>query len=426
MKARFKQENIYASTMKLLSDGDLQDLGLRLGDRVSLRDLCSEAIKSKTVSQEVRSILSPLPFSARLQPPGSSSTSTTKLLDRRPKRKGKSRLALEKYREVIVGTSDFEFMEASGKCMCVPAQRTSFKWTGRAVKQLAGVWAVYVRLRPDRSSDSDSVVLSDSSSSSDCLPQVKVIRRESAANQENKSKPCPPQNLRSSSRRLFPSTSQSKDETSTYKCAADPVPSNSHLLSSPLIFMFDALPHIPKTQVEFVFKLQRGDVERTTNFFLEGATLSSVLGAMRSGIYEEEEGRIQVIDFDDIEYLTKAALDFYQGVSSSRPRGQLVIDVVNGVDGGGVRRQFMGDVLANLTGKLFEGEAGHLRPILKQSSVSSGILVTMGRVLGHSIILDGHGFPCLSKACFVYSYFAVCSSCTFVSALGSILLFLFL
>ena len=35
--------------MKLLSDGDLQDLGLRLGDRVSLRDLCSEAIKSKFV-----------------------------------------------------------------------------------------------------------------------------------------------------------------------------------------------------------------------------------------------------------------------------------------------------------------------------------------------------------------------------------------
>ena len=198
------------------------------------------------MSQEVRSILSPLPFSARLQPPGSSSTSTTKLLDRRPKRKGKSRLALEKYREestsqkgrrfqkklvvldfmgpnaprsfamkelyvwirgilpevelsateeevrrtiadvinnrdVIIGTRDFEFMEASGKCLCVPAQRTHFKWTGRAVKQLAGVGAVYVRLtveRPDRSSDSESVILSDSSS--DCLPQVKVTRTESA------------------------------------------------------------------------------------------------------------------------------------------------------------------------------------------------------------------------------------------------------
>ena len=96
-------------------------------------------------------------------------------------------------RDVIIGTKDFEFMEASSKCLCVPAQRTSFQCTGRAVKQLAGAGAVYVRLtveRPDHSSNSESTAILSDSSSSDCLPQVKVIRRGNC--NFNSSNPHPP------------------------------------------------------------------------------------------------------------------------------------------------------------------------------------------------------------------------------------------
>lgn len=43
-----------------------------------------------------------------------------------------------------------------------------------------------------------------------------------------------------------------------------------------------------------------------------------------------------------------------------------------------------------------------MRPTLKQSSVYSGVLTTVGRMVGHSILLDGQGFPYLSPACYHY------------------------
>lgn len=79
----------------------------------------------------------------------------------------------------ILGPNSFEFMEASGKCLCIPAQKTNFPWTGRAVKQLAGTGAVYIRLTEARLDDSDFEGLV-SDDSTDSLPIVKVTKRDSA------------------------------------------------------------------------------------------------------------------------------------------------------------------------------------------------------------------------------------------------------
>ena len=55
--------------------------------------------------------------------------------------------------------SDFEYVEAHGKNLCVPAQQSDFEWTGRAVKELAGSGSIYVRLTTEnvdlRSPNSD-------------------------------------------------------------------------------------------------------------------------------------------------------------------------------------------------------------------------------------------------------------------------------
>ena len=40
---------VYASTVKLLGDGELTGLGLKMGDRVMLRELCAKAVKSKAI-----------------------------------------------------------------------------------------------------------------------------------------------------------------------------------------------------------------------------------------------------------------------------------------------------------------------------------------------------------------------------------------
>ena len=54
--------------------------------------------------------------------------------------------------------------EACGKCLCLPAHNPGFMWTGRAVKELAGTGAIYLRLTVEReeesqTSDSDESIL---------------------------------------------------------------------------------------------------------------------------------------------------------------------------------------------------------------------------------------------------------------------------
>ncbi len=44
---------------------------------------------------------------------------------------------------------DFEYLEACGKRLCVPAQKEGFDWSARPVKQLSGHGSIYVRLTTD-------------------------------------------------------------------------------------------------------------------------------------------------------------------------------------------------------------------------------------------------------------------------------------
>ena len=78
--------------------------------------------------------------------------------------------------------SDFEYVEAHGKNLCVPAQQSDFEWTGRAVKELAGSGSIYVRLTTENadlcSPNSDYSVGSPVGSSKE--PDVKIIKVEDA------------------------------------------------------------------------------------------------------------------------------------------------------------------------------------------------------------------------------------------------------
>ena len=74
------------------------------------------------------------------------------------------------------------------------------------------------------------------------------------------------------------------------------------------------------------------------------------------------------------------------------------------VDTGGVRRQFFCNVFSHISTstslRLFEGSENRLRPVFRQSSIASGILTVVGKMVGHSIIMDCQGFPFLSPACY--------------------------
>ena len=77
-----------------------------------------------------------------------------------------------------------------------------------------------------------------------------------------------------------------------------------------------------------------------------------------------------------------------------------------GVDTGGLRRQVFSEVFENIamssTTAIFDGPQDRLRPAFKASSLSSGMLTTMGTMIGHSILMDRHGFPYFAEYCYYY------------------------
>lgn len=73
--------------------------------------------------------------------------------------------------DTAIDLYDFEFLEAAGKQLCVPAKTAKLEWTGRAIKQLAGSGCVYVRLTQTESEKSDSIASCSS-------PELELIKIE--------------------------------------------------------------------------------------------------------------------------------------------------------------------------------------------------------------------------------------------------------
>ena len=76
------------------------------------------------------------------------------------------------------------------------------------------------------------------------------------------------------------------------------------------------------------------------------------------------------------------------------------------VDTGGVRRQFFSTVFEHLACceryGLFDGPSDQLRPAFRMSNLSSGLMCILGVMVGHSLLMDGQGFPFFSECCYYY------------------------
>ena len=77
-----------------------------------------------------------------------------------------------------------------------------------------------------------------------------------------------------------------------------------------------------------------------------------------------------------------------------------------GMDAGGVRRQFFSDLLNEFAYSdklgLFEGPPIRLRPTYNPQAVITGLMRLLGRIIAHSIVLEGIGFCFLSPAFYWY------------------------
>ena len=113
------------------------------------------------------------------------------------------------------------------------------------------------------------------------------------------------------------------------------------------------------------------------------------------------------IEEDD---LLMQALPIYKGPKFD-PTRPLNITFKNqpAVDTGGPKREFYTQLfhgLATSDGSvlpaMFEGEEGRLIPCYSSSVVYSGLMTVVGKMIAHSIVQCGVGFPFLSPVCYWY------------------------
>ncbi|XP_065908157.1 uncharacterized protein [Dysidea avara] len=135
-------------------------------------------------------------------------------------------------------------------------------------------------------------------------------------------------------------------------------------------------------------------------------TLHAVLEMMKTMMEFDDTGYLPKIYVNNtIEDNVSAALQFYKNPRLNIRKG-IIIEMLAapGIDVGGIRRDFFSCVYQKLSSgymDFFEGDGSRVRPVCTVSSLSSGILKTIGIMIGHSIIMSNIGFP---LSCVMYYY----------------------
>ena len=340
------------------------------------------------------------------------------------------------------GNHDFEFIDMSGKQASVPQCKVGFSCDGRAVRELAGSGCLYVRLTSDigifPSGSEDESRNKDKSSDSDSMPSFREIisprsqpstagtSSEGCTNCCGSSSTCNTSSQSSSItshalRLSLPGTSSipldlTQTPTSSPHSSADSPPPAfqfQYEKADPvenLKQLSELFPHMTADQLSFIYNLpKKNKFDRAVECIMEGPTFESLcdIACSQLDVPLSESPRIRVDKDDEGDDLVAAALAFYKD-SKFVKNAPVRISMGHqpGIDTGGLRRQVFSEVFENIaissTIAIFDGPQDRLRPAFKASSLSSGMLTTMGTMVGHSILMDRHGFPYFAKYCYYY------------------------
>ena len=151
-----------------------------------------------------------------------------------------------------------------------------------------------------------------------------------------------------------------------------------------------------------MYKLSSYSLSNTVEFLTNMPTFASLCGLAADSTITtalEESPRIRLESDNLDEDWLAAALAFYKHNKFDKHASlRITIHGQPGIDTGDVRRQFFSVVFAQLAkpsaDSIFEAPQHRLRPAFKASSLSSGMLATVGTMIGHSILL--HRWPRLS------------------------------
>ncbi len=165
--------------------------------------------------------------------------------------------------------------------------------------------------------------------------------------------------------------------------------------------LYGMFSNYPEDTVDCVVETVGGDTSKAFRILLGGVTTPNILTEVsRSQIIGQRKTLVVSEDnflSDTVAYYKSPSLDMSRPVS-------VVYEGMPGVDIGGVRRQLFTDVLKALKEQvpMFEGPEYRLLPIYSTSTQTSELHTILGRVIVHSLLLGGPGFPFLAPSVYWY------------------------
>ena len=348
------------------------------------------------------------------------------------------------------GPDDFQFIDMNGKQASIPNCKAGFLWDGCAVKELAGSGCLYVRFTSDVGdspsgeerklpnisvkwrNDDDVLIVKETpgtsalasqnaaadnapSTSSHFLPLSESS--STSAGIQSLSTPNVGQSNQSSSNAALPSTSAPSSPSSMLSDTDDTlVPPAFQIIhekpdeSKDLAKLTEIFPQLTAEQLKYIYLLpSRNKFDSAVAYLMEGPTLEALrsLAVMRLVVPLSESPYIRVDAEADDEEMVGAALAYYKYDHFSKAAYvRISMKHQPGIDTGGIRRQFFAivfsDIAMSRSVQVFDGPINRLRPSFRASNLSSGLVSTIGTMIGRSFLMDGYAFPYLSEYCYYY------------------------
>ena len=301
------------------------------------------------------------------------------------------------------GPGDFEFVKRTGHTFRVPDCAPGFQFNADALKTLAGQGDVYVRLTKDvpkqmseRNHEATSGWSDDSDFETPVLPPSTPLKLKKAKVTSEKSdddvvfvrETPPPQSPES------PSNSPASKKP---KCNET---GNSEFAELKFEQLYQMFSNFSRETVDLILDLTSYDSAKTVEILLGGIKPHDVLEQLSLQMLKKDSVTLSIDDQsavgDAIAYYKKRDVDL------THP---LRIKYSAGLDAGGLSRQFYSDVMMHIKDKMnaFEGPVvTSLIPAYSSQVLASGILKILGRIIVHSLLQGGPGFPFLAP--YVYKY----------------------
>lgn len=135
-------------------------------------------------------------------------------------------------------------------------------------------------------------------------------------------------------------------------------------------------------------------------------SLAALLEAHSRKVVDQEAEYALCVDRSSGERLWLSAISFYKGalLRKEKLKKQLAVSFTEtgevGADSGALRKEFFEDALKEANTRLFDGEADNRIP--KKDYSLKVLFELAGMLVAHSVLQEGPGLPCMSRA--IYDY----------------------